>query len=660
MKKILVAMALFMLAHHDSALAAGGSAGDDEGLFGGVRALAGPVTRALGRVMSLDRIVVSPDRMRESTAMTAGDVAVISRSDFDEKKQKFVKDALANEAGVSKSTTGAFGGQTDIRIRGANPDHTLVLIDGVKAYDPASTNGAFNFANLGFEDVEQIEVLRGAQSSLYGSDAIGGVVTLESRKPNAYFCEAGVESGSFWEITEYVNLGGYVKGLHYSFGFSQFNTQGISAADKRTIPNIEETDPYRRTVFAGRLDYDINPDFTVGATLRNIYARNKYDGSNPITWAMQDNDEITGTSNLFIYSLYVEHRPIEQYDYSVRYSYLDSYRTDFDPPAGMSDWYDGMANRFDFQNNFHIYDFDIVSVGYDYAFERSDSYSYSFASGEVDNPKVFDTNSALFLQNKIFYEDLAGSTQSMRVDHHSQFGTNNTYKVDGFFRAPTGTRARGSWSTSFKAPSLYQLNAPGNAAWGFLGGNPNLSPERARSFEIGGDQYLMGGSVKVSVTYFYTMFTNLIEYVANPATFLSTYLNAAKAKSLGMEYEAEGRFFDGMLKIKANATSTDTYDYQTNRQLLRVPMKQFNINVNVVPVQKLNVNMNVAYTGMQLSSGTDKLKPYTKVDLVVEYALTKQVSVYGRIENLFDEYYEEVRGYGTPGFSAYGGIKAAF
>ena len=339
---------------------------------------------------------------------------------------------------------------------------------------------------------------------------------------------------------------------------------------------------------------------------------------------------------------------------------MDNLRRDFDPPAGLRDWYCGKANRFDFQNNFHIKDFDIVTVGYDYAYEQSDAYYYNIAGGESNDPKVFARNSALYLQNKAFYQDLVGSAQSMRVDHHSQFGTNLTYKIDGFYRAPTGTRVRGSYATSFKAPSLYQLHAPANPSWWFLGGNPNLNPEKARSFEIGVDQYAFNSALKVSVTYFYTRFNDLIQYFTDPATFQSTYMNASKAKSLGLEYGAEVNLFNERLKVAANLTSLGTKDYSTDRQLARVPIDQFNINVNIKPVPKLSINTNIEHTGMRLNIGTDKMKAHTVVGLTAEYTVTKGVSIYARLENLFNEYYEEVRGYGTPGFSAYGGVKTKF
>ncbi|MCX5714970.1 MAG: TonB-dependent receptor [Candidatus Omnitrophica bacterium] len=388
--------------------------------------------------------------------------------------------------------------------------------------------------------------------------------------------------------------------------------------------------------------------------MRNIYARFRYDDF------MRDNDQLIGKSNLFLYSLYVEHRPIEQYDYSVRYSYMNNFRRDFDYPNGLSDWYDGRAVRLDYQNNFHIFDYDTFTIGYDYLQELSDSYYVDSAFVITDNPKVFDRNSGLYLQNKIHFKDIIGSTQSMRVDHHSQFGTHNTYKIDAFYLAPTGTRGRGVYSTGFKAPSLNQLYAPPNPGWWFLGGNVNLKPEDAKSYELGIDQYLFDSKLKLSATYFQLRFSNLIKYVTDPATGQDTYQNASKAKSTGMEYGAEVNLFDEKLRVSANVTSTNTMDYSTDRELPKVPQNQFNINVDVKPISKITLGININHTGRYFNSGTDKIKQFTLVGLRADYSISKNFSIFGRIENLFNKHYQQVRGYGEPGINAYGGIRAKF
>jgi vitamin B12 transporter len=622
-----------------------------------------PAEAVIGKVVDLESIVVSPDKIRESSLMTASSVSVIDDTAIVSSQKKFVKDIITKYTSVSVTQSGAFGAPAMIRIRGANPNQTLLIVDNMKVYDPASVDGAFNFAQLPLDNIQQIEITRGPQGALYGSDAIGGIINIESKKPYKPFFETGIEAGSLRTLDEYVNFGGYEKGLHYSFAYSQLNTRGISTADSVTNPSIHEVDPYLRKSFAGRLDYEINNDLTIGATLRNIYARFRYDDSDPITWALRDNDQLIGKSNLFLYSLYVEHRPIEQYDYSVRYSYMNNLRRDFDYPNGLSDWYNGRAVRFDYQNNFHIFDYDILTIGYDYLQELSDSYYVDFANGISDQPKVFARNSGLYLQNKIHFKDIIGSTQSMRVDNHSQFGTHNTYKIDAFYLAPTGTRLRGVYSTGFKAPSLYQLNAPPNPTWGFLGGNTNLKAEDAKSYELGIDQYLFDGVLKLSATYFQLRFSNLIKYYtypSGPLIFQSTYLNVSKAKSAGMEYGADVNLFEEKLRVSANLTSNDTMDYSIDRELAKVPQNQFNINIDVKPISKLVLGIDINHTGRYFDVGADKIKQFTLVGLRAEYSISKNLSIFSRIENLFNKHYQEVRGYGEPGINAYGGIRAKF
>ena len=662
MKKSVLVFALIVLTTGLAIAEDSGLQNSKKNLFESVLdVFAGSTEEGAQQAVKLEDIVISPDKIRESSSMSASSISVIDSADISSSQKQFVKDLITEYASVSQTQTGAFGGQTAIRMRGANPGQTLLIIDGMKVYDPASVDGSFDFANLPFDNIQQIEITRGPQGALYGSDAIGGLINIESKKPYKTFMEAGIEAGSFNTLDEYVNLGGYEKGLHYSLAYSQLNTRGISAADSNTNPSVHEVDPYVRKSFAGRVDYEVRDNLTVGATLRNIYGWHRYDDTNPLPpYAMRDNDQLLGKSNLFLYSLYVEHQPIEQYDYSIRYSYMDNFREDFDYLSGLNDWYDGRAARFDFQNNFHIFDYDTFTIGYDYLQETSDSYYADTANGATDAPKVFDQDSGLYLQNKIHYKDIVGSTQSMRVDHHSQFGTHATYKIDAFYLIPTETRLRGVYSTGFKAPSLYQLHAIANPAWFFLGGNPDLNPEEAKSYELGIDQYLFNKKLKLSVTYFQIRFNNLIKYYTDPLTWQSTYMNAAKAKSEGMEYGAELSLFEEKLKISTNVTSTATKDYSTDRDLARVPQNQFNIDIKANPIPKLSVGATINHVGGYFDIGTDKIKEYTLLGFTADYAVTKNFNIFGRIENALDKQYETVRGYGQPGIGAYGGVKSKF
>lgn len=620
-----------------------------------------PAEEILGSVVDLKTIVISPSRMREPIMMSASSIAVIGKDTIEHQHPAFMKNIIIQQAGVSKTGNGPFGGTTTVRMRGANPNHTLLIIDNMKVFDPVSPDGAFNFAHLSLDNIEQIEILKGPQGTLYGSDAIGGVINVTSKKPYESFFNAGFEFGSYWTFNEYINMGGYEKGLHYSFAFSQLNTDGISYTDEDTISDVDEDDYYRRTSIAGRVDYEIFDNLTIGGTFRNIFARYDYDDTfDTYPYPPRDNDDLIGKSNLLLYSFYIEHAPLKWYDYSIIYAYLDNFREDFDFQDIQNEWYEGKVDSFDFQNNFHILDYDTITTGYEYIHEISDSYTYSYANGENDQSKVFDTNHAFYLQNKIHYKDIIGSTQGIRVDDHSEFGKHATYKIDGFYLAPTGTRFRGVIATGFKAPSLYQLNAPALPAYGFLGGNPDLDPEKTRSYEIGIDQYLFEKTLKLSATYFQIRFRDLIKYYMNPTTYESTYKNVAKAKSLGIELGGELNLFEDKLIIKTNASFMDTKDYSTDREILRVPENTCNINVNAKPISRLNLNANIKYIGLYFDRGTDKIKQHITVNCAADFNLTKNCIVYARIENLLDKHYQEIRNYGMPGFSIYGGARIEF
>lgn len=661
MKRVLLAFVVLVLAQGLALAEDSGTNNDKKDLLKTILDIATrPAEEIIGHVVDLEKIVISPDKIRESAMMSAASTSVISEADITTSQKQFVKDLITEYPSVSLTQTGAYGGQAAVRIRGAAPNNTLVIIDGMKVYDPSSVDGSFDFANLPFDNVQQIEITRGPQGALYGSEAVGGLVNVESKKPYKPFLEAGIEAGSFNTIDEYVNLGGYTKGLHYSFAYSQFNTRGISFADSYTNPSIHEVDPYVRKSFAGRLDYEIRDNLTVGATLRNVYGRFRYDDSDPITWALRDNDQIIGKSNMFLYTIYVEHQPIEQYDYSVRWGYMNNLRRDFDYPNGLSDWYSGREARLDFQNNFHIFDYDIFTIGYDYTQELSDSYYVDNTNGISDPPKVFARDSGLYLQNKIHYKDILGSTQSMRVDNHSAFGAHNTYKIDGFYLAPTGTRLRGVFSTGFRAPSLYQLYAAPNPSWGFLGGNSNLKPEESKSYELGLDQYLFNKKLKLSVTYFQMRFENLVQYYTDPLTWQSTYLNVSKAKSEGVEYGIDVTPFGDKLTVSANLTSMETKDYSTDRDMQKVPQNLFNITAKIKPIDKLTIGATIGHTGRYFDIGTDKIKQFSLLGITADYDVTKNFNIYGRIENALDKHYETVRGYGEPGIAAYGGVRAKF
>ena len=625
-----------------------------------IESLIRPMEEIIQPVFELERIVVTPTKTEEKLGAASSSITYIGKDTLEKEHIYTVKEALRNTVGVDVAENGRFAGTTSVFLRGANSNQTLVLMDGVKLYDPIAPGAAFNFNHLTTDNIDRIEVVRGSQSALYGSDAVGGVINIETKKAERPFVNAAFEAGSFYTTHESVECGAKTKGLHYSFGFSRFDTKGVPCAQVKN--NNPERDDYERTGLSGRIDYDITEGLTIGGTTRYTTAKFEYDEFG------FDDPDLTARHEDWLFTNYIDHKVFDWWRYIVRCGWMNTLRKDFDEnnfstPDYMRDKYSGKYFKVDYQNNFIIKEIDTIVIGYDYTEEMGDSYREQ--NGVVsDMPKVFARNSSLYLENRLNLNDRLTSTQGMRIDYHSQAGTHITYKIDGSYLFPWATKMRGSVATGFKAPTLYQLNAPVIPSWfgwgGFDGGNPSLQPETSQSYEFGLDQFIFSDKGILSWTYFHTRFKDLINARVNPVTWhVDQYTNINKAYSHGNEFEIKLKPID-TFETSFSYTLMETRDYGTDSSLLKRPDRKFKFEADWTVFPKFETDLIIKYVGPRMDWGLDKLKEYYRVDVIMNYQLTKNMTVFARVENLFDERYEETRGYTEPGISAYGGVKAAF
>ncbi|MFH1594207.1 MAG: TonB-dependent receptor [Candidatus Omnitrophota bacterium] len=629
-----------------------------------VTALTDPLEKVVTPLLELGQIVVTPTKTKEKLGAQSSSVTVIGEGAIDKQRYRTVKDALKGEMGIDAPSLGSFTGQTSIFMRGTNANHTAVMVDGLHVYDPISTNGAFNLAHLTLDNVERIEIVRGAQSSLYGSDAIGGVINIITKKTEVPFFKAGFEAGSFSTFKEDFSFGSKAHGLHYSVGGSNIKSRGISQAQAKR--NNPERDGFERYALSARVDYDLFEDCTIGGTFRHTRTLFDYDEFG------RDDSNIYQKDYQTLFTQYVDHKPFDFYSYFIKFGWMHSFRRDYDENdegSGIDylrDWYKGEMFKFDYRNNIHLFEMDTVTIGYEYTDELGDFYRFqagSWGTSTSDMPKVFSRNSALYLQNRLNMRDRLTATQGMRIDRHSTAGDHVTYKLDGSYLFPTGTKARGGWATGFKAPTLYQLNAvPVPAQWGwfgFGGGNPNLEPETSQSYEMGLDQYMFGEKVLLNVTYFHTMLYSVIGTTVDAMWNVSRFLNLGKAHSHGLE--CGGRFKPtDYFEVKGSYTYNPTYDFSTDRPLLRRPLHKFKVNTYLTIMPKWDVNVEVLYSGIRHEVNIDKLKPYIVANLNTNYKITDNFDIFLKIVNMFDQGYEELRGYGTSPLAFYVGTKTEF
>ncbi len=623
----------------------------ESGLEDVVGALTKPMDKVIGHMTKLGQIVITPTKTKETLGSQSSAVTVLEEIDFEKQKVDYVKSALKNEMGLDVVEASPFTGQASIFIRGANANHTLVMIDGMKIYDPISPNASYNFANLTLDNIERIEVVRGPQSALYGSDAMGGVINIITKRAKEPFFNFSVEGGSFDTIKFAGNAGAKTHGFDYSLGFSAVKSRGIPYAQAKN--NMPETDPYERCVFSARLGYDLNENFSIGGTTRYTQTLFKYDSFR------KDYDNLYQKAHEAIFTLYIDHKPLDFYSYYIKFGWMLNDRFDYDEGATyLRDWYAGYVFNFDYRNHFHIFDLDTFTLGYEYTEEMGDSYYQYTTWAPSDMPKSISKNDAFYIQNRFNYKGRLTATQGMRINRHKQAGIHTTYKFDGSYLFPTGTKIRAGWATGFKAPTLYQLNAVSN--WWFGGGNPDLKPETSQSYEIGVDQYMFGERVLLHATYYHTMFKNLIDALYHPDTYYTDkYKNLSKAHAHGIEL---GGIFKPIKNVELRASYTYNYtkDYDTDTYMLRRPLHKFKINAFWEITPRLNLDTELKYVGIRLDVGSDKLKPYYVINGNLNYKLFKHLNFYVKVVNLFDQRYEEVRGYTTSPLAIYVGTKTEF
>ncbi len=608
-----------------------------------------------------EEIVVTATRIATPTREVGSSVTVITANEIEEKQKMTVLEVLRTVPALDVVQSGGPGGTTSIFIRGAKSEYTLVLIDGIEINDPISAGRSYNFANLTTDNIERIEIIRGPQSTLYGSDAIGGVINIITKKGKGKTSGfVSLEGGSFSTLRESAGVSGGDKWVDYSLGLSRWDTDGISAANEKD--GNSEKDGYENTSISARLG--VTPTENAGVDFILRYIKDKSDLDN-FGGVGGDDPNNTATGKQLFFRTQLRLSLLDDlWEQKLGFSLTEYNRdyqnnTDADHPTDFSRGsYDGEELKFDWQHNLYLHETNTLTLGVENEEERgkSDYYSESVwgAYTSIFDKKTARTTS-YYLQDQVKLWDSWFTTLGVRLDDHSKFGTKVTYRVASAYLIPhTGTKLKGTYGTGFKAPSLYYLYSEY--------GDENLAPEESTGWDAGVEQSFFGKKLIMEATYFSNKFDNMIEYDSSTWRFT----NVASAKTKGVELSASIRPIDD-LSLRANYTYTETEDKTTGEELLRRPKNKLGINANYRFFDKGNVNLGIAYVGDRKDNDYStwpatrvELPSYTLVNLATSYQITKNIQVFGRAENLLNKGYEEVKGYGTPGISAFAGAKMSF
>jgi vitamin B12 transporter len=616
----------------------------------------------------LDEIVVVANRAPEPLSKVGNSVTVLDQQAIQDSQKVDVGSLLATTPGITFSRSGGPGNATSVNIRGADSDHTVVLIDGVVLNDPSLVSGNFDFGNLLVGDISRIEILRGGQSTLYGSQAIGGVIDIITTEPQPGFgADVQAEGGSLGTGLAKAGIGEKADNWSFRLGATYYATDSIPTLDKRyggTIP-----DPFHDAVVSGRATYNFTPDVQFDERAYWTESRVFYDGYSPITFLLANDPQYQDVRQLFDYTGLNFNFFDDQLKNRVAYEYTITQRSDYNSavdPITQSDSYRGDNSRVEYQGTWAI------AQGYQAVFGLQQEKSWS-DSLITFSPAAHEQTGQVGEYAQLQGEVISGLTLTAgeRHDHYDAFGQHYTGQVAAAWALPSSTVLRASWSQGYKAPSLYQLYSPY--------GNPNLKPEQSTDGDLGVEQHLWNDRVTLSAAYFLTHFTNLIEFencpgsplcaTLEPAGGYGYYANVDRAKASGVQLQAAATLTPA-LALSANYSHIKTEDETPGsatygQQLYRRPEDAANVSLSYTWPHSVKTTVEARYGGPSLDQNFNvypvenvRLGGYTLLNLRISYPVTDKLELYARVDNATNKWYETVYQYGTWGRTAFAGLRA--
>ncbi|MBI5197396.1 MAG: TonB-dependent receptor [Nitrospirae bacterium] len=591
--------------------------------------------------MPIQDVVISATKTTIPVGQTISSVTVLTADDLQRMGVRTVSEALRYVSGVDQMQQGGAGKLTSVFLRGGESSHTLVLIDSIPLNSP--TLGGSDFADITVDNIERIEIIRGPQGPLYGSDAMGGVINIITQKGSMTGAALSVESGSFGTIRTSISTQVRQDEKDMALSASRWETEGISALKSGT-----EEDGYQNTTLSLRLGRTLAAG-RLELTSRLMEGRTDLDGCKfvPVTFLPYDcdNPDYDQDRRLVVAGVRYQHQANVLEEQVLSASVTSERLINRDPdPNGINSRVDTQIRTVEWQHNRASAAGALLTFGYEWkekAGENAGVFRRSIA------------NHGIFLQDHrgigTPLEFLAG----LRWDGNSQYEDAWTYRVMLATTSPGGARWHVQYGTGFRGPELNALFWPG--------GNPDLKPEKSRSWETG--LLRSSGTVTTRVTYFHNAYEDLIQwYPVDPNNPFGDWTpqNVGEAVSEGWEAELTWSPL-GNLRFIGSYTYDDTENRKDSGYLIRRPLNKYNTRMELGSPGRL-LGLSYFHSGKRFEQvGNQSFLPaYDRVDLYASYLLARGMDTFIRIENLMDKEYEEAGGYGTAGFSTYGGIRLSF
>lgn len=586
--------------------------------------------------VKVGEVVVSATKIEESVEETTSSVQIINSETIEKINVEFIPDVLERLSELNIIQNGGAGKQATIILRGGSSSQTLILVDGVKV--KSTTLGTFDFAGITSDDIERIEIVKGPQSTIYGSEAMAGVINIITKKGSGKTeTEVSIEAGAQGTFNPSATISGGSSKFDYRITASKFFTDGISNAKAGS-----EKDGYENSSISGK--FGMRPNEKVEFKVTGKYYNDRSDldsfGADDPNYVQEGKHYIlSGKGIIYLLDNWEQVLSLSRISDSLDYTDPDTFFNNSE--------IDTSINTVDWQHNLYVSDAYIFTLGTEHRDEQG------------ENKGVFDKsvdNKALYFNSKLkLLEDDLIINAGTRYDDHKTFGDKTTYRVGSIYNVrKLMLKIKGSYGTGFRAPTLNELFY--NDAWG-SSGNVNLKPETSNSWEAGIEKILVKDRASLTVTYFEQDYENLIEWVESPpGSWLYSPQNISKAEVKGIEAGITAKITDNLTVI-SSYSHLDTENKDTGKRLTRRPDDKFTLSAEC---SHKSVSLAATYiyvSDVYDSSSKRDLDSYSLVNMSGSYALYDNLKFFVRIDNLFDKDYETAGDFNTPGLSAFGGIK---
>ena len=579
----------------------------------------------------IENITIRSTRIPAGAKDIGSSLYIISEDQIKARGFKDAIDAISSAPGVTSKQNGSFGGVGTIRIRGASSSQTLVLVDGVPVNDSSSPAGGYNFEYLNTSNIQSIEVLKGSQSTLWGSDAIGGVINIYTKQPESTSFGASAEIGSFGLKRGSADINFAGSNSRFRVSTSKTSVDGISKADEKDGNSEDDGFESESYSMSGSIDLD---SLILKGSLSYMESQVEYDSYGFAT-GVQDGDERSNTDE-FIGSISAIFDLFDDKLQNLIFISQSDINRDYYSNGSFSFGAEGKRELIRYQGNIEVNEFNKVAFGL-----------------ESEESKV-DVDESTIDGSFLLYEFRPNSkiiiSTGIRNDDHEGFGSKTTRRISGTFKPSDNLIIRSSWGEGFKVPTIFQSTY---FCCGATSANSSIRPETSTSYDFGFELFFNEMNSNFSITYFDQDINDQINFSFG----VGGYENIDKVNSEGFEIALDYQI-SKLMSLYLNYSYIDSVD-GNGSSLFYVAKDSGEAGLIYEPNNSFSGSIIARYNGSE-SSSYGKIDSWIRFDVNGSYKLSGTNELYFQIENLLDEEYQQIFGYGTPERSGFIGLRSKF